>query len=73
MIVLTGPQSTDEDRGNLVEMSGLLGAPLTCSTAVEWSAVTSMYRLEGWKRCPLAVADVTTGEMFDLKMIDVII
>jgi hypothetical protein len=66
LIILTGPQGTDEERGFLQEMAGLFGAYLTLSRAVEWAAVTALYCLVGWEKCPLAVADVAIAEAFGL-------
>jgi hypothetical protein len=66
LIILTGPQGTDEECGFLVEMSGLLDAHLTISGAVEWATVTALYCLAGWEKCPLAVADVAIAEAFGL-------
>ncbi|MFD9442109.1 hypothetical protein [Streptomyces sp. NPDC060001] len=68
MIIITGPQGTDDERGFLIEMAGLLDAHTTFSLAVQWATVTAMYCLSGWESCPLAVADVSIGEAFGLAV-----
>lgn len=62
MIIITGPQDTDEAVGLLAEMAGLLEAVPAWSAAVQWAAATALYCLAGWERCPLAVADVSIAE-----------
>jgi hypothetical protein len=66
LIILTGPQGTDEERGFLEEMAGLFDAHLTISGSVEWATVTALYCLSGWEKCSLAVADVAIAEAFGL-------
>lgn len=66
MIILTGPQGTDEERGFLEEMAAFFDAYLTVGRAIEWAAVTALYCLTGWEKCPLAVADVAVAEAFGL-------
>ncbi|MEU1037646.1 hypothetical protein [Streptomyces sp. NPDC005907] len=68
MIILTGPQSTDEEIGLLFEMAGLFGAHLTLSRTVEWAAVTALYCLTGWEKSPQAVADVGLANAFGLAI-----
>jgi hypothetical protein len=62
MIVITGPQRTDEERGALAEVAGLRGALLTHMHYVEWAAVSVLYALSGWDECPLSMADVVMAE-----------
>ncbi|MET7939689.1 hypothetical protein [Streptomyces sp. NPDC005302] len=66
MIILTGPQSTDDERGFLEEMAAFFDAKLTCGCSVEWAAVTDLYCLPGWEGCSTAVADVSIAEAFGL-------
>ncbi|MFB7114090.1 hypothetical protein [Streptomyces sp. NPDC056291] len=68
MIIITGPQSTDEERGQLEELSGLLNAGTVSAGDVSWGDVTDLYCLEGWESCPLAVADVKIAELFGLTV-----
>lgn len=68
MIIVTGPQSTTEDRESLAEAAGLLEAHLTCSTDVLWIDVSALYCLDGWEICPLAVADVSVAEAMDIPI-----
>jgi hypothetical protein len=62
LIIITGPQSTDDEVGFLAEMAGLLGAVPTYNAAPQWGAATALYCLLDWEKCPSAVADVTTAE-----------
>jgi hypothetical protein len=68
VIIITGPQDTDEQRGTLDEMAGLLGARTVSSGDIPWRDVTDMYCLDGWEACPLAVADVKIAELFGLSV-----
>lgn len=68
MIILTGPQSTVEQRGELDELAGLMDAKLTCSSDVQWATVTTLYALRGWELCPHAVADVDIADAFGLSV-----
>lgn len=68
MIIITGPQDTDEQRGQLDEMAGLLGACTVSSGDVPWADVTDLYCLAGWESCPLAVADVKIAALFGLTI-----
>ncbi len=62
MIIITGPQDSDEAIGLIAEMAGLLEAIPAYGAAIQWAAATALYCLAGWERCPLAVADVTVAE-----------
>ncbi|MGW2515031.1 hypothetical protein ACWC0A_37815 [Streptomyces scopuliridis] len=68
MIILTGPQTSADERGDLDEMAGLLDARLTCSTDVVWADVTAFYCMDGWERCSLATADVGVARAFGLPI-----
>lgn len=68
MIIITGPQGTDEQRGQLDEMAGLLGARTISCGDVLWVDVTDLYCLAGWETCPIAMADVKIGELFGLAV-----
>ncbi|MYR43115.1 hypothetical protein [Streptomyces sp. SID5910] len=62
MIIITGPQDTDEAVGLLAEMAGLLDAVPAYSAALQWATATALYCMAGWEHCSLAVADVTIAE-----------
>ncbi|MET9480985.1 hypothetical protein [Streptomyces sp. NPDC006638] len=64
MIILTGPQTSTDELGDLIEAAGLIGAQLTCSSDVDWALVERFYCLAGWDACPLAVADVGIAAAF---------
>jgi hypothetical protein len=68
VIIITGPQGTDEERGRLDEMAGLLDAHLMSDGDVPWAEVTDLYCLDGWEACSLAVADVKIAELFGLEV-----
>lgn len=70
MIVMTGPQGTAEERGDLAELAGLHGAVLVGAHCVIWAQVQALYRLSGWAVCPLALADVTMAEALCIPMYD---
>ncbi|MEV7425206.1 hypothetical protein [Streptomyces sp. NPDC091212] len=57
-IIMTGPQSTADEREDLAELAGLYGALLACDPGVNWASATGAYCAHGWEVCPLAVADV---------------
>ncbi|MGI5404179.1 hypothetical protein ACQEVG_32955 [Streptomyces sp. CA-135486] len=69
MIILTGPQITSEQRGELDEVSAIIDARLTCSPDVDWVSVTALYTLKGWEACPLAVADVDIATAVGLPVL----
>lgn len=58
MIILTGPQTTADQRGDLYEMAGLIGATPAFRSGVQWADVERLLHMSGWESCPLAVADV---------------
>ncbi|MEU7243365.1 hypothetical protein [Streptomyces sparsogenes] len=63
MIILTGPQRTPDEVGDLAELAGLMECAVTTSdTSIIWAEVSAMYRLDGWEACPLALADVAVAE-----------
>ncbi|MFE0326283.1 hypothetical protein ACFW08_05640 [Streptomyces sp. NPDC058960] len=68
MIIVTGPQTTDEELGFLAEMAGLFGGIPAYSAALQWATATALYCLAGWEKCPLAVADVTIAEAVGLAI-----
>ncbi|MDX2575942.1 hypothetical protein PV332_10660 [Streptomyces scabiei] len=68
MIIITGPQGTDEQRGRLDEMAGLLAAKTLSDIDIPWAEVTDMYCLDGWETCPIAVADMKIADMFGLQV-----
>ncbi|MFD7776619.1 hypothetical protein [Streptomyces sp. NPDC059753] len=58
LILITGPQETHDDVGQLAEMAGLLGAHTATCPDLQWADVTDVYVLSGWESCPLATADM---------------
>ncbi|KUN16462.1 hypothetical protein AQJ23_45125 [Streptomyces antibioticus] len=68
MIIVTGPQATDEGRRFIAETAELLDGVPAWSAAIQWAAVTALYCLPGWEACALAVADVTIAEALDLPI-----
>ncbi|MEU0860656.1 hypothetical protein ABZ352_35615 [Streptomyces griseofuscus] len=69
MIIITGPQGTDEEVGLVAETAGLYGALPAYSVVVEWPSATALYCLVGWELCALAVADVTIAETIGIPVI----
>lgn len=67
MIVLIGPQSTDDERGDLAELAGLLGA-VCMNPDVDWASVTRFLVAPGWQDCPTASADVSAATVFGLPL-----
>ncbi|MEV4939613.1 hypothetical protein [Streptomyces zaomyceticus] len=57
MIVLIGPQSTEEQRGDLEELAGLLHA-VRMTPDVTWAEVSRFVVVPEWERCPIAATDV---------------
>lgn len=68
LIIITGPQDTDEAIELIAEMAGLLGGHPAYSAVIQWATATALYCLTGWERCPLAVADVTIAEACGLDV-----
>lgn len=68
MIIVTGPQTTDDEVGAVEEMAALLEGLPAYSTAVQWATVTAVCCLEGWEKCPLAVADVAVADALGLAV-----
>lgn len=68
MIVVTGPQSTDEECDFLAEVAGYHGAIPAYAAVLQWAAVTAVYCLVGWEACPKAVADVQIAGAFGLDV-----
>lgn len=67
MIVVTGPQATDDERGDVWEVAGLLGAcPATDETP--WHVVDELVCLDGWDACPAAVAHVAMAQSFGVRV-----
>lgn len=63
MLVITGPQRTPDERGDLIEMSALMDAVLMTDSPA-FADVTGMYRLAGWDCCAQATADVLMAATF---------
>lgn len=70
MIVITGPQGTADERGDLAEAAGIYGALVVGQHAVQWSDVTTLYRLPGWDLCPRALADVLIADALCVPTVD---
>ena len=68
MIILIGPQVTDDEDGELDELAGLLGAHRMCGPDVDWASVTKFVCLPGWEKCPVAVADIDMAKVFGLPV-----
>ncbi|MFF1625614.1 hypothetical protein [Streptomyces sp. NPDC058272] len=68
LIIVTGPQATDEERGQLAELAGLLNAHTVTCPDVRWADVTEMVALDGWEACPVSVADVTVAEQLGVPV-----
>ncbi|MER5501329.1 hypothetical protein ABT096_29570 [Streptomyces sp. NPDC002561] len=66
MIILTGPQRTPDERGDLAEMAGLLGAAVLDGDAARYvlADVEAFYRMSGWECCERAVTDVELADAF---------
>lgn len=62
LIIVTGPQSTDEECGRLAETAGLLDAHTVTCPDLRWADVTEVIAMDGWEDCPVSVADVTIAE-----------
>lgn len=67
---MTGPQRTEEEKGDLAEAAGLHGALLVGEHPITWAAVRALYRLAGWSECPLAIADVTMADALNIPTYD---
>ncbi|MFG2292010.1 hypothetical protein [Streptomyces sp. NPDC048603] len=72
MILITGPQQTPDERGDLAESAGLYGARLVCDDTVQWAEAELMLCLPGWEFCPLAIADVAIAESLVIPRRDVV-
>lgn len=70
MIVLTGPRSTPEQLGDLMELAGLTALPLLHHSEGVLIDATTLYRAAGWEFCPLALADVAVAESYGLLIKD---
>ncbi|WP_328742951.1 hypothetical protein OG436_29610 [Streptomyces caniferus] len=70
MDVLTGPQSTGEQRGTLCELAGLYGLVPTVNTHVDWLTVGALYCIAGWQLCADALSDVALAEAFGVPVKD---
>lgn len=68
MIIVTGPQSTPDEREDLAEAAGLLDAHLTVEHDIQLADATALFCLPGWEACPLAVADVGIAEALDIPV-----
>ncbi|MFF9525408.1 hypothetical protein ACF1DV_26015 [Streptomyces achromogenes] len=69
MIIITGPQSTDDEVGLIAEAAGYFDGLPAYDVAVQWPEATALYCLIGWETCSLAVADVTIAEALGLPVL----
>lgn len=69
MDVLTGPQTSQEQRDDLLEMAGYHGLTLAAPD-VHWWDVDHLYCAAGWQCCPAALADVACADAFGVKRLD---
>ena len=69
MIIVTGPQGTDEEVGQLAEAAGLLGGLPAYAATLQWAAATALYCLAGWEHCSIAVADVTIAQACGVEVL----
>ncbi|MFD6361238.1 hypothetical protein ACFWFX_15475 [Streptomyces roseolus] len=67
MIVIVGSQSSEEDRGELQERAGFLGA-VPMHPDVDWLSVQGFVILPGWERCPTALADHAAASALGLPI-----
>ncbi|WP_425842190.1 hypothetical protein [Streptomyces fractus] len=68
MIIITGPQSSDEDRETLADAASIFNALPAFKVVAQWVAATVLYCLSGWESCPRAVADVAIAESFGIAV-----
>ncbi|MFE5093270.1 hypothetical protein ACFRCI_23635 [Streptomyces sp. NPDC056638] len=64
MIIITGPQRTPDELGDLHEAAGILNAELLHGDGAQWvlADVEVFYRLAGWDYCTHATTDVQIAE-----------
>lgn len=72
MIVITGPQRTPDERGDLIEMSALLDA-VRMTDRPTFADVTGLYRMAGWDCCAQARADVLLATSFGWPIKDIVL
>ncbi len=68
--MITGPQATPEQIGDLSERAGVYGARMATDTDFAWTAVTRLLRLTGWDTCPLSLADVGIAVALAIPIVD---
>ncbi|MEU7039805.1 hypothetical protein AB0A77_01950 [Streptomyces varsoviensis] len=70
MDVLTGPQHTPDERGDLAERAGLMGLhvflPLDSDV---WLSASKLYLLPGWEQCSAALTDHHVAVAYGLQLI----
>lgn len=70
--MLTGPQGTPEQRGDLAELAGFYAMTPAVSADVQWWDVTELHRARGWNNCSAALADVAIAESFGIPVMDLV-
>lgn len=68
--MLTGPQGTEDQRGDLAETAGLMGLHLIEQLGDLFDAKT-LYVLPEWQTCPTALADVEAAQAWGVPVVEV--
>lgn len=69
MDVLTGPQTTSDQREDLAELAGLHRL-IPAAPDLPWWEADHLYCAPGWEQCPQALADVGIADAFGVKRLD---
>lgn len=70
MIIITGPQSTDEEVELIAEVAGYYSGLPAYGVVSQWSAATALYCLMGWTGSSVAVADVQIARTFGIPVLE---
>lgn len=68
--MITGPQTTGDEIGDLNELAGVYAALAATSADICWTDVTRLLRMTGWERCPRATADVDIAGALLIPIVD---
>lgn len=68
MIIITGPQATDDERALILDVAQIIDGIPAYAAVLQWATATALYCMTGWEGCPLAVADVAIAESFGLPV-----
>ncbi|MFJ5103225.1 hypothetical protein [Streptomyces sp. NPDC088554] len=66
--IMTGPQSTADEREDLAELAGLYGALLAYSPGLNWADANDVYCAAGWEKCSLAAADIAIADALGIDV-----